>query len=67
MKIAVVGGGPAGLYLSILVKRRCPHYQITVIEQNAADSTFGFGVVLADSGLSRIQAADAQVHQALVD
>lgn len=66
MKIAVVGGGPAGLYLSILVKRRRPDWQVSVIEQNGADSTFGFGVVLADSGLNRIQAADAQVHDRLI-
>jgi len=66
MKIAVVGGGPAGLYLSILVKRRRPDWQVSVIEQNGADSTFGFGVVLADSGLNRIQAADAQVYDRLI-
>ena len=66
MKIAIVGGGPSGLYLAILVKRRCPHWPVTVIEQNAPDATFGFGVVLADSGLSRLQAADAATHDALV-
>lgn len=65
MKIAIVGGGPAGLYLSILVRRR-PDWQVSVIEQNVVDSTFGFGVVLADSGLNRIQAADAQVYEKLV-
>jgi 2-polyprenyl-6-methoxyphenol hydroxylase-like FAD-dependent oxidoreductase len=67
MKIAIVGGGPSGLYLSILVKRRRPDWPVTVIEQNSADSTFGFGVVLADSGLNRIQAADAQVYRALIE
>ncbi|MES2361740.1 MAG: FAD-dependent monooxygenase [Pseudomonadota bacterium] len=66
MKIAVVGGGPAGLYLSILVKRRRPDWQVSVLEQNVADSTFGFGVVLADSGLNRIQAADPQVYEKLI-
>ncbi|HSV44568.1 MAG TPA: FAD-dependent monooxygenase [Ramlibacter sp.] len=66
MKIAIVGGGPAGLYLAILVKRRRPDAQVSIVEQNSADSTFGFGVVLADSGLSRIQAADPQVYHALV-
>lgn len=67
MKIAIVGGGPSGLYLAILAKRRRPDYCITVIEQNSADSTFGFGVVLADSGLSRIQEADERIYQRLVD
>jgi 2-polyprenyl-6-methoxyphenol hydroxylase-like FAD-dependent oxidoreductase len=67
MNIAVIGGGPSGLYLAILAKRRRPDYSITVIEQNSADSTFGFGVVLADSGLSRIQEADERIYQRLVD
>ena len=66
MKIAVIGGGPSGLYLAILVKRRRPEWQVSVIEQNSADSTFGFGVVLADSGLNRIQAADAEVYGQLI-
>ncbi|WP_421956158.1 FAD-dependent monooxygenase [Polaromonas sp.] len=66
MKIAVVGAGPAGLYFSILVARRFPDWQIDVIEQNAPDSTFGFGVVLADSGLNRLQAADAATYEQLV-
>src|SRR5829696_8146035 len=67
MKIAIVGGGPSGLYLAILVKRRQPQHQVTVIEQNSADSTFGFGVVLADSGLNRIQEADPRVHAQLLE
>jgi 2-polyprenyl-6-methoxyphenol hydroxylase-like FAD-dependent oxidoreductase len=67
MKIAIVGGGPSGLYLAILIKRRRPDFAVTVIEQNSADNTFGFGVVLADSGLSRIQEADPQVHARLVE
>jgi len=67
MKIAIVGGGPSGLYLAILLKRRQPEWPITVIEQNSADSTFGFGVVLADSGLNRLQEADAQVHAKLIE
>jgi len=67
MKLAVIGGGPSGLYLSILVKRRQPHAQVLVVEQNGADSTFGFGVVLADSGLHRLQAADEKVYQQLIE
>ncbi len=66
MKIAIVGGGPSGLYTAILVKKRRPSWQVSVIEQNVADSTFGFGVVLADSGLARIQAADADVYEKLI-
>jgi 2-polyprenyl-6-methoxyphenol hydroxylase-like FAD-dependent oxidoreductase len=66
MKIAIIGAGPSGLYLAILVKRRCPEWQISVIEQNEADSTFGFGVVLAEAGLNRLHAADAATHDALI-
>ncbi|MEJ8859938.1 FAD-dependent monooxygenase [Variovorax robiniae] len=66
MKIAIIGAGPSGLYLSILVKRRCPDWQISIIEQNEADSTFGFGVVLAEAGLARLQAADQATHDAMV-
>lgn len=67
MKIAIVGGGPSGLYLAILVKQRRPDYQVSVVEQNSADATFGFGVVLADSGLNRIQEADPGVHAQLIE
>ena len=67
MKIAIVGGGPAGLYLSILLKRRQPKWPVTVLEQNSADSTFGFGVVLASTGLQRLRAADEQTYDRLVE
>ncbi len=66
MKISVIGAGPGGLYFSILVKKRHPHWTINVVEQNAPDSTFGFGIVLAAAGLSRLEAADAQTYAALV-
>lgn len=60
MKINVIGGGPAGLYFSLLTKRRLPAAEIDVFEQNPLDATYGFGIVLADSGLSRLAAADPQ-------
>lgn len=66
MKLSIIGAGPSGLYLAILVKRRCPAWQVSVIEQNEADSTFGFGVVLAEAGLNRLHAADAKTHDALI-
>src|SRR5262249_22760769 len=47
MDILVAGAGPAGLYFSYLAKRRHPEWRIRVVEQNAADSTFGFGVVFS--------------------
>ncbi|MES2910128.1 MAG: FAD-dependent monooxygenase [Pseudomonadota bacterium] len=66
MKVAIVGGGPSGLYLAILLKRRRPGWHVGIVEQNHPGSTFGFGVVLADSGLARIRAADAEVYEKLV-
>lgn len=66
MKISVVGAGPSGLYFSILVKKRFPHWTINVVEQNAPDSTFGFGIVLAAASLSRFEAADAQTYAVLI-
>jgi len=65
MKIAIVGGGPSGLYFGLLVKKRMPEAQITVYEQNRANDTFGFGVVMADTGLSHLEAADKPTHDAL--
>ena len=45
MRIEVIGGGPAGLYFAILMKKARPDTRITVHERNKADDTFGFGVV----------------------
>jgi 2-polyprenyl-6-methoxyphenol hydroxylase-like FAD-dependent oxidoreductase len=58
MNILVVGGGPAGLYFSYLAKRRHPGWRIRVVEQNRADSTFGFGVVFSDRALEFLREDD---------
>lgn len=65
MKVVIVGAGPSGLYLGLLLKRRAPDWQVDVIEQNQPDSTFGFGVVLADTGLLQLQEADEASYEAL--
>ena len=66
MKIAIVGGGPSGLYLGILLGGpKDPGWQVQVVEQNKADETFGFGVVLADTGLAQLQEADETSYAAL--
>ena len=57
-KIGIVGGGPAGLYLALLVKRRRPDIEVRVLERSPADATWGFGVVLADGGLRQLAEAD---------
>lgn len=66
MKIAVVGGGPAGLYFAMLVRKRQPDWSVVVLEQNPPDATFGFGVVMADAGRNHLRLADEASHDALV-
>ncbi|MCX7144578.1 MAG: FAD-dependent monooxygenase, partial [Proteobacteria bacterium] len=58
MKLDVIGGGPAGLYFSLLAKKSLPEAEVTVTERNRADDTFGFGIVLSDETLANLRAAD---------
>jgi anthraniloyl-CoA monooxygenase len=58
MKVAVLGGGPAGLYFAISMKLRDPAHSVTVIERNKPDDTFGWGVVLSDETLDNLSAND---------
>jgi anthraniloyl-CoA monooxygenase len=58
MKIAIIGGGPAGLYVAILLKKQRPEAEITVYERNRADDTFGFGVVFSDATLDNFEKYD---------
>ena len=58
MKIAIIGGGPAGLYAAILLKKQRPQAEITVYERNRADDTFGFGVVFSDATLDNFEKYD---------
>ena len=65
MRIAVLGGGPGGLYFAALVRQLDPRHEITVWERNAADDTFGFGVVFSDETLGGIEYADAGIFAAM--
>ena len=65
MRVAVIGGGPGGLYFAALAKQLGPDHDITVWERNAADDTFGFGVVFSDETLGGIEHADPVIHQAM--
>ncbi len=58
MRVLCLGGGPAGLYFAISMKLRDPSHEITVLERNRADDTFGWGVVLSDDALGNMQAND---------
>ncbi len=62
MKIAIAGGGPGGLYFAALMKQLDPAHEVTVWERNAAEDTFGFGVVFSDETLGGIESADTVVY-----
>ena len=67
MKTVCLGGGPAGLYFAISMKLRDPAHQVTVLERNRANDTFGWGVVLSDDALERMQKNDPKSTQAIRD
>lgn len=63
MKITVIGGGPGGLYFSILTKKALPDCQIDVYERNKPDDSFGFGVVFSDETLGEFLKRDMQSYE----
>jgi anthraniloyl-CoA monooxygenase len=65
MRIVSIGGGPAGLYFALLMKKRDPAGHVTVIERNRPDDTFGFGVVFSDATLERLAQADRPSYDAI--
>ncbi len=65
MKIAVIGGGPGGLYFALLTRKRMPDAEIHLYEQNHADDTFGFGVVFSDETLDEFLSADPESYDAI--
>ncbi|MBA4491067.1 bifunctional salicylyl-CoA 5-hydroxylase/oxidoreductase [Paracoccus sp. S1E-3] len=67
MRIACLGGGPAGLYFAISMKLRDPAHEVVVIERNRANDTFGWGVVLSDEVLDKLGRNDPVSAQAIRD
>jgi anthraniloyl-CoA monooxygenase len=66
MKTAIIGGGPAGLYFAILLKKLRPESDITIYERNRADETFGFGVVFSDATLDNFEKYDLPSYQRII-
>ena len=67
MRINVIGGGPAGLYFALLMKRHDASHQITVFERNPPDATFGWGVVFSGRTLSNLREADEVSHRRITE
>ena len=67
LRIVTIGGGPAGLYLSLLLKRANPAHQVTVLERNRPDDTFGWGVVFSNQTLDNLRAADEESYNRITD
>ena len=63
MKVNIIGGGPAGLYFAILLKRQRAAHEIEVFERNAPGSTFGWGVVFSGRTMSNLREADEESHR----
>jgi anthraniloyl-CoA monooxygenase len=65
MRIVCIGGGPAGLYFGILMKKENPAHQITVVERNRPYDTFGWGVVFSDATMENMRAWDVETADAI--
>jgi anthraniloyl-CoA monooxygenase len=67
VRVAVIGGGPGGLFFATLLRRAAPSVSVTVFERNRADDAFGFGVVFSDRTLAAIHDADPVLRDALAE
>ncbi len=67
MKVIILGGGPAGLYFGLLLKKANPSHDITLIERNPASATYGWGVVFSDRTLASFREADPKTYKEITD
>ncbi len=65
MKITILGAGPAGLYCGLLLKKANPAHEIRIVERNAPDATYGWGVVFSDRTLAAFSEADNKSYKAI--
>jgi anthraniloyl-CoA monooxygenase len=67
VKVRIIGAGPAGLYLAILLKKADAKHDVAVLERNAPDATFGWGVVFSEETLGALRDADPESHLQITD
>ena len=67
MRVSIIGAGPAGLYLAILLKKGDRDIEVSVVERNAPDATFGWGVVFSEETLGALRDADQETYLAITD
>ncbi len=67
MWIVCIGGGPAGLYFAVLMKKANPDTRVMVVERNRPNDTFGWGVVFSDQTLGNLQKADLKTHDQILN
>src|SRR5450631_2771645 len=65
-RIVCLGGGPAGLYVAILLRKALPSARIEIYERNRPDDTFGWGVVFSDQTMGNFRTADPETHSAIL-
>jgi anthraniloyl-CoA monooxygenase len=67
LKVLILGGGPAGLYSGLLLKKANPGHEVTVLERNPADATYGWGIVFSDRTLTSLREADYRSYKEITD
>jgi anthraniloyl-CoA monooxygenase len=67
VRVAIVGGGPGGLYAALLIKKSHPDWDVSLFEKNPAGATYGWGVVFSDRTLTSFREADYPTYEAIVD
>src|SRR3990167_4236138 len=65
MNVTILGGGPAGLYLAILLKKQDPRHRITIVERDGPEDTFGWGIVFSERTVGILRDSDAQSYTAI--